>query len=129
MCPQQCLFLSGELISILFGAKSALCPAYSLINNKNIFFVTIYDLTFVQVLFPQHEVLFIDSIGYESFFINDDEMSGISSNSIKRIECVLPKIKNNFRAYGSTARMRLTYEEGRVLHEYLQRDELPNIMI
>ena len=75
--PQHRILVTGWQAELLFGEVEVLVPAIKLCNGKTIFRASdAQDVTYVHVLFDQHEVIWADGIPTESYLpaTNDDSV-------------------------------------------------------
>lgn len=71
LSPQHRVLVSGWKCELLFHAPEVLCAAKHLCDGDRIFRAPCPDVTYVHLMFDQHEVVFSGDALLESFFIGD----------------------------------------------------------
>lgn len=88
--PQHRILLTGWQAELLFGEVEVLVPAIKLCNGK-----TIYqdhakeDVTYIHILFDDHEIVWVDGIASESYFMSVDSQSPMADE----LDALFPELR------------------------------------
>lgn len=69
--PQHRILLNGWQVQLSLGEEQALCPAKSLLNDTTITRVPVETVDYYHIMFDDHQIIFSEGIGTESFFMGD----------------------------------------------------------
>ncbi|TLP64266.1 hypothetical protein FEE96_10795 [Parasedimentitalea maritima] len=112
--PQHRMLITGALSELLFGDPEVLVPALHLINDYNILRATSNDVTYIHLLFDQHEIIQADRTWSESFQPGDQTLVGMDVKQRKELVDLFPELQCQDYHY-PTARRALKSHEAFVL--------------
>lgn len=109
--PQHRMLYTGNQANLLFGESEVLITAKHIVNGRNIVQMAPGLVTYVHLMFDQHEILFAEGAPSESLFPGDAAISGIEASARGELFDIFPELRSNAGAYGDTARLCLrSYE-------------------
>lgn len=114
--PQHRMLVSGWRVELNFGDEEVLVPAHSLVNGDTIVQVPGGEVTYMHLLFDQHEIVYGAGIPSESFMPGEQGMSSMEQAVQDEIYALFPELRTEgFDAYGVDARPSIKPREARVL--------------
>lgn len=111
--PQHRLLIAHPRAELLFAEYEVLVPALHLLGRPGISRATAQDVTYVHLLFDQHEVIHADGIWSESFQPGACVTSALSTEQGAELLALFPELAEG-RPYPA-ARLSLKAREARVL--------------
>lgn len=113
--PQHRLLFTGYRAELLFGCDEVLVAAKHLIDGVDVYEAPRAKVTYIHMMFDQHEVVYAEGAATESFHAGDSGMAAISDQSREELFKIFPELRSNIGAYGATARTCLKAHEARLL--------------
>lgn len=113
--PQHRFLLSGYRAELLFGTAEVLVAAKHLINDRTIRQSNTNAVTYLHLMFDEHQVIYANGAATESFHAGDIGISALSDQSREEMFSLFPELRSNAGAHGETARMCLRKHEARLL--------------
>ena len=113
--PQHRFLFTGYKAELLFGCDEVLVAARHLVDGRAVTQEEQAAVTYIHVMFDQHEVIYAEGAATESFHAGDIGISAISDQSREEMFSVFPELRSNPNAYGDTARPCLKRHEARLL--------------
>ncbi len=113
--PQHRMLYGGYMTQLHFGEPEVLAPAHSLVDD---FGVTIdYGgmVTYIHMLFDQHELVIANGAPSESFFPGDQGLSTLTDPARDELFGIFPELRSNIGAYGPASRICLKARDARAL--------------
>ncbi|WP_155947142.1 Hint domain-containing protein [Pseudorhodobacter ferrugineus] len=113
--PQHRMLMTGARAEMLFGDAEVLVAAAHLLNDSTIRQITPSSVTYIHLLFDQHEIIRGDGAWTESFQPGDQTLQGMDSPQRDELLALFPALQ-----YGDTypaARQTLKAFEAKVLLE------------
>jgi hypothetical protein len=91
---QHRLLLDNHQTALLFGIAPVLCPAASLVNRHSITVAqTLRPVTYIHLLFDQHEIVYVDGLQSESFHPSQAGLDKLSNKARQEIYALFPALK------------------------------------
>ncbi|MFV1800465.1 Hint domain-containing protein [Phaeobacter sp. Ay1a-4a] len=112
--PQHRMLLTGSRAELLFGSNEVLVAAVHLINDRDIRRARTLDVTYIHLLFDQHEIICADGAWSESFQPGDLTLAGMDMAQRSELCQLFPELESMGQAF-PTARRSLRSHEARVL--------------
>jgi hypothetical protein len=113
--PQHRFLVTGYQAELLFSVPEVLVSAKHLVNGLSIQQTDCKQVTYLHLMFEQHEVIYANGTATESFHAGDVGIASISDQSREEMFELFPEMRSNYGAHGKTARMCLKGLEARVL--------------
>jgi hypothetical protein len=109
----------------VFGESEVLATAKHLVNGSTIVQMLGGDVTYVHILFDQHEIIYAEGgTPTESFFPGDTAMDAVQAAQREELFQIMPELRCSAGLYGHTARMCLKAHEWRLLRRAEYRPDL-----
>lgn len=113
--PQHRFLFTGYKAELLFGCDEVLIAATHLVDGQAVTRVAQAAVTYIHIMFDQHEVIYAEGAATESFHAGAVGLSAISDQAREEMFAVFPELRSNPNAYGDTARPCLKRHEARLL--------------
>ena len=113
--PQHRFLFTGYKAELLFGCDEVLVAAKHMLDGRDVVASDRAAVTYIHILFDQHEVIYADGAATESFHAGDVGISAISDLSREEMFSIFPELRANPNAYGKTARPCLKRHEAQLL--------------
>jgi Ca2+-binding RTX toxin-like protein len=113
--PQHRFLFTGYKAELLFGCDEVLVAARHLVDGLAVTQEEQAAVTYIHVMFDQHEVIYAEGAATESFHAGDIGISAISDQAREEMFSIFPELRSNPNAYGATARPCLKRHEARLL--------------
>jgi Ca2+-binding RTX toxin-like protein len=113
--PQHRVLWTGHRAQLLFGSSEVLVAAKHLLDSPAVQRRTSETVTYIHLMFDQHEVVFANGVATESFYPGDSALSGISPECRDQLLDVMPSLRNGLGSFGQTARICARAHEAQVL--------------
>jgi hypothetical protein len=114
--PDHRMLVSGPVAQALFNVPEVLVSARHLIDGTSIFADTrVTEVTYVHLLFEQHQILTANSLPSESFHPASANFDMMAQDDLDGLLNVLPELNNDRDAYGPHARRTLKASEAAML--------------
>ncbi|KCV83139.1 type I secretion target repeat-containing protein [Actibacterium atlanticum] len=116
--PQHRMLLSGYRAELLFGESEVLAPAIHLLDDHAVTREVADEVTYIHLLFDQHELVFAEGTPSESFHPGHVGMNAILDPAREELFRIFPELRCNVGAYGPTSRLCLKKHETKALISY-----------
>ncbi|WP_305000491.1 Hint domain-containing protein [Salipiger sp. IMCC34102] len=113
--PQHRMLFQGYRAELLFGESEVLVPAKHLIDGKLVTQDEGETVTYIHMMFDQHEVVFANGAPSESFHPGSIGLTAVSEAARDELFAIFPELRADVNAYGKTARRCLKRHEARLL--------------
>ncbi|MGX0975067.1 Ca2+-binding RTX toxin-like protein [Roseovarius sp. MBR-51] len=113
--PQHRFLFTGYKAELLFGCDEVLIAATHLVDGQAVTQVAQAAVTYIHIMFDQHEVIYAEGAATESFHAGAVGLSAVSDQAREEMFAVFPELRSNPNAYGDTARPCLKRHEARLL--------------
>jgi len=118
------MLISGYEIELLFGSREVLASAGSLVRLDGVAVSPRKEITYIHVMFDQHEVIYANGAATESFFAADHMITTLSQQNRHDMFDRFPHLRGNLEAYGRAARTCLKGFETALLRSLGSHDAL-----
>jgi hypothetical protein len=110
------VLLASPEMSLMFGESEVLSPAKYLVGREGVERQTVNEVTYIHILFKQHEIILSDGMWTESFQPGAFSMRGLADDQRAEIISLFPELGNSagLDTY-SAARMSLKKKEAALL--------------
>nr|MCW1951450.1 Hint domain-containing protein [Octadecabacter sp.] len=113
--PQHRVLFQGYRAELLFGESEVLVAAKYLVDGMDVTQDAAEMVTYVHMLFDQHEVIYAEGAATESFHPGDIGFSAVSDAAREELFAIFPELRVDPRQYGSTARRCLKPHEAKLI--------------
>jgi len=113
--PQHHMLFQGYRAELLFGESEVLVSAKHMINDKYVTQETGGDVTYIHMMFDEHEVVYAEGAATESFHPGDVGLTAVSDPAREELFALFPALRSNVNGYGQTARRCLKGHETKLL--------------
>lgn len=113
--PQHRILCGGYMTQLHFGEPEVLAPAKSLVDNFGVIVDYGGMVTYVHMLFDQHEIVVANGAPSESFFPGKGGLETLTDPARDEIFGLFPELRANLGAYGPASRTCLKAREARAL--------------
>lgn len=90
--PNHRMLLTGALPELIVGASEVLVPAKALTNDTTICQTTNRFVTYVHIMFAQHEVVWANDSPSESFFVGDQALGRMDREQYAELLDLFPEL-------------------------------------
>lgn len=113
--PQHRMLLQGPEASLLFGESEILATAKHLVNGGTVTQTPGGEITYVHILFDQHEIVYAEGAPSESFFPGGEGLGAVEDAAREELFALFPELRSDAGAFGETARFCLKAYESELL--------------
>lgn len=113
--PQHRILWEGHRAQMLFGTSEVLVAAKHLLSNPAVTRREGGKVTYIHLMFDQHEVIYANGMPSESFFPGDTALGSISDHSRSELFTLFPELRTGLGAFSETARLCLRHHEAPLL--------------
>ncbi len=113
--PQHRMLFKGYRAELLFGESEVLVSARHLIDGKDVTQVEGGEVTYIHMLFDEHEIVYANGAATESFHPGDVGLSAVTVTARDELFGLFPDLRSMPTAYGCTARRVLKAHEAALL--------------
>ena len=113
--PQHRVLFQGYRAELLFGESEVLVSAKHLVDGMDVTQDEADMVTYVHMLFDQHEVIYAEGAATESFHPGDIGFSAVSDQAREELFAIFPELRSDPRCYGNTARRCLKSHEAQLI--------------
>ena len=115
--PQHRMLIRGGEANMLFGRSEVLASAKHLVNGGSVAELPGGTVTYVHVLFDDHEILYAEDAPSESFFPGDTGLGAVEDGAREELFSLFPELRDPVGkgSYGETVRMCLRQHEAGLL--------------
>ncbi|MBU2992969.1 Hint domain-containing protein [Octadecabacter sp. 1_MG-2023] len=114
--PQHRVLFQGYRAELLFGESEVLVSAKHLVDGVDVVQEESGMVTYVHIMFDQHEIIYAEGAPTESFHPGDIGFSAVSDEAREELFAIFPELRADPSFYGSTARRSLKAHEARLIH-------------
>ena len=102
--PQHWMMFQGYRAELLFGESEVLVAAKHLVDGKLVTQDAGSDVTYIHMMFKEHEVVYAEGAATESFHPGKVGLSAVSYPAREKLFALFPEMRSNIGGYGQTAR-------------------------
>ncbi|MFT6535199.1 MAG: Ca2+-binding RTX toxin-like protein [Loktanella salsilacus] len=113
--PQHRMLFQGYRAELLFGETEVLVPAKHLVDNLAVTRDEGHEVTYIHMMFDQHEIVFAEGAATESFHPGSLGMDAIHDAAREELFAIFPQLRSDVTQYGDTARRCLKRHEAELL--------------
>ncbi len=113
--PQHRMLFQGYRAELLFGETEVLVPAKHLVDNLAVTRDEGHEVTYIHMMFDQHEIVFAEGAATESFHPGSLGMDAIHDAAREELFAIFPQLRSDVTRYGDTARRCLKRHEAELL--------------
>lgn len=113
---QHRMLMTGSRAELLFGSNEVIVRANDLVSEAGISVQQLTGVSYVHIMFDQHEIVLANEAWTESFQPGDNSVSGLDAQYLDELKLIFPEIpgSSRFANYGA-ARLTLKSHETSVL--------------
>ncbi|EBA11305.1 Hint domain-containing protein [Roseobacter sp. CCS2] len=116
--PQHKILISDWRAEMYFASSEILAPAKGLLNDRTIRIVNEpADIEYIHMMFEKHEIVTVDNLRSESFFVGDNAVSTLDQEARHELFSLFPELGADQASFGATARRALKVREASVLSQ------------
>ena len=116
LSPQHRILVRDPLADLVFGTPEVLIAAKHLINGQSVQLVEGGSVTYVHLLFDQHEIVMANGLATESFLPGPQTVDAFEDDIVNEIAQLFPDLDlETGEGYGDAARQILKKHEARML--------------
>lgn len=119
---QHRMMITGWQAEVLFGEQEILVAAKHLTGLEGVRLMEGGEVTYVHILFDQHEIVFGNGILSESFLPGAEGQNALTAKTREEIFAIFPELRHNPAASGPPARRVLRSFEGQILTRALEKE-------
>ena len=113
--PQHRMLFQGYRAELLFGDSEVLVAATHLIDGKLVTQETGGDVTYIHIMFDDHEIIYAEGAATESFHPGSVGLSAVTAGAREELFSLFPELRSVPAGYGKTARRCLKKHEARLI--------------
>jgi hypothetical protein len=113
--PEHRVLFKGYLSQLHFGTSEVLIAAKHLIGSGTAFEAPCAKVTYIHIMFDQHEIVYSNGIPTESFFAGEIGLNGIEDSSRDELFGLFPELRTRGNPHKETARSCLKKYEANIL--------------
>lgn len=113
--PQHRMLWTGARAQLLFGTSEVLVSACHLLDNPAARRIEGGAVTYIHLMFDQHEIITANGAPTESFFPGDTALGALDPAARDEMFALFPELRSHCGAFGETARQCVRAHEARVL--------------
>lgn len=122
--PQHRILITGYKAQLYFGTSEVLSAAKYLVGSGLASEAPCHEVTYIHVMFDQHEVVYSNGIPTESFFAGDIGLNALEDETRQELLDLFPEWRASGRPHQETARLCLRSHDTQVLAEMTSLTEL-----
>lgn len=116
LSPQHRILVRDPLADLAFGTPEVLVAAKHLVNGRTVQTIEGGSVTYVHLLFDQHEIVMANGLATESFLPGPQTIDVFEDAILQEIACLFPDLDlETGEGYGDAARQILKKHEARML--------------
>ncbi|WP_311200176.1 Hint domain-containing protein [Leisingera sp. M658] len=115
--PQHRMLFCGAASTLLFDENEVLVPALHLVNGSTVRQETGGTVTYVHLLFDQHEIIYAEGAPSESFHPGAQAVSALDDPVREELFRIMPDLRWSTGTYGATARQVAARHEAALLFQ------------
>ena len=109
------MLFQGYRAELLFGESEVLVAAKHLIDGMDVTQDEGEKVTYIHMLFDQHEVIYAEGAATESFHPGDIGFSAVGDAAREELFAIFPELRADQNHYGNTARRCLKAHEAKLI--------------
>ena len=113
--PQHRVLFTGYPAQLLFGESEVLVAAKHLINSADIRKAPCDRVTYMHLMFDDHEIIYAQGTATESFHAGATGIAAVTDAGREEMFSLFPELRSNPGAHGDTVRPCLKAHEARLL--------------
>ncbi|MGH1576522.1 Hint domain-containing protein [Planktotalea sp.] len=113
--PQHRMLFKGYQAELLFGEHEVLIPALHLLDGQNVVRENCETVTYIHIMFEQHEIIFAQGVATESFHPGSFGVDCLAPRARDELFTLFPEMRSNISSYGRSARTSLRASEAKAL--------------
>jgi hypothetical protein len=113
--PQHRVLFNGYRAELLFGEREVLISAKHLVNGVDVTQDEQNHVTYVHMLFDQHEIIYAEGAATESFHPGDIGFSAVGDEAREELFAIFPELRSDPKQYGGTARRCMKEYEAKLI--------------
>lgn len=113
--PQHRMLFQGYRAELLFGQSEVLAAAVHLVDGRAVTREEQDEVTYVHILFDQHEIIYAEGASTESFHPGETGLSALAPQARDEIFTLFPELRSMPALAGRTARQCLKRHEAALL--------------
>ncbi|MBL4813090.1 MAG: Hint domain-containing protein, partial [Rhodobacteraceae bacterium] len=113
--PQHRMLFQGYKAELLFGTSEVLVPAKHLIDGLAVTQEQGGEVTYIHILFDQHEVIYAEGAATESFHPGEIGLDAVTAEAREELFALFPELRALPMSYGKSARRSLRVNEARLI--------------
>ena len=113
--PQHRMLFQGYRAELLFGESEVLVAAAHLIDGKLVTQEAGGDVTYIHIMFDDHEIIYAEGAATESFHPGSVGLSAVTAGARDELFGLFPELRSAPESYGKTARRALKKHEARLI--------------
>ena len=113
--PQHRMLFQGYRAELLFGESEVLVAAKHLVDGVDVTQDAGGDVTYIHMMFDEHEIVFAEGAATESFHPGDIGLNAVHDAAREELFALFPSLRADVNGYGPTARRCLKRHEAELL--------------
>ncbi|SLN19496.1 Hint domain-containing protein [Pseudooctadecabacter jejudonensis] len=113
--PQHRVLFQGYQAELLFGESEVLVSAKHLVDGMDVTQDDTGAVTYIHMMFDQHEIIYAEGAATESFHPGDIGFSAVGDAAREELFALFPELRADQNHYGSTARRCLKRHEAKLI--------------
>ena len=113
--PQHRMLFKGYEAELLFGQNEVLVPAIHLLDGKNVLREQLKTVTYIHIMFEQHEIIFAQGIATESYHPGSVGVDSLAPKARDELFSLFPSLRSDLASFGQSARTTLGASEAHAL--------------
>lgn len=115
--PNHRMLIEAASNDLHFGTTEVFVAAKHLLNHPGVARIAGCKVTYIHLLFDQHEVVFANDCPTESLFPGTTALSALDISARNEVLTLFPDLRQHHpKAFANTARLCLNRQESRLLH-------------
>ncbi|UWP97176.1 Hint domain-containing protein (plasmid) [Aliiroseovarius crassostreae] len=112
--PQHRMLIQGANANLIFGESEVLATAKHLVNGGTVAEQVGGEVTYVHIMFDQHEIVYAEGAATESFFPGGTGLGAVEDQAREELFAVFPELRSSAGNFGETVRMCVKAHESRL---------------
>jgi hypothetical protein len=109
------MLFQGYRAELLFGESEVLVSAKHLIDGQDVTQDVGGDVTYIHMMFDEHEIVFAEGAATESFHPGSVGLTAVHDAAREELFTLFPNLRSDVNGYGQTARRCLRQHEAELL--------------
>ncbi len=99
------MLFHGYRAELLFGESEVLVTARHLVDGIDVVRQSGGQVTYLHLMFDQHEVIFANGAATESFHPGQEAIAGVDAQARDELFSIFPELRSDPAQFGPTARL------------------------